>query len=76
MRLDDDKGTQPAENIAPLVRNDLLARLSDPAGFAALLDAVSARVTTGVLTNLGIEVAVNNKDIADVATTFLYYNGW
>jgi osmoprotectant transport system substrate-binding protein len=76
VRLEDDKGTQPAENIAPLVRNDLLGKLTDAAGFAALLDAVSARVTTGVLTNLGIEVAVNNKDIADVATTFLYYNGW
>ena len=27
--LADDKQTQPAENIAPLVRNDLLAKLAD-----------------------------------------------
>ncbi len=30
--LEDDKQTQPADNIAPLVRNDLLAKLADKAG--------------------------------------------
>ncbi len=32
--LQDDKQTQPADNIAPLVRDDLLAKLSDKAGFS------------------------------------------
>ena len=26
VRLEDDKGTQPAENVAPIVRNDFLAK--------------------------------------------------
>ena len=37
--LEDDKKTQPAENIAPVVRNDYLAKV-DATAFAALLDAV------------------------------------
>ena len=31
--LQDDKATQPADNISPLVRNDYLAKLGDKAGF-------------------------------------------
>ena len=41
--LDDDKKTQPAENIAAMVRNDYLAKVGDTAAFQALLDARHAR---------------------------------
>jgi osmoprotectant transport system substrate-binding protein len=72
--LEDDKDTQPAENIAPIVRNDLLARV-DATPFTRLLDDVSAKITTEVLTELGVEVAVNNRDVADVARTWLRDEG-
>jgi len=72
--LEDDKDTQPAENLAPIVRDDLLAKV-DKAAFTALLDAVSTKLTTEELTRLGVEVAVNNRDVADVAKEWLTANG-
>ena len=72
--LEDDKDTQPAENIAPIVRNDYLAKV-DEASFRALLDAASAKMTTEELTKLGVEVAVDQKDIAEVATAWLTAQG-
>lgn len=72
--LDDDKDTQPAENIAPIVRNDYLAKV-DAAAFQALLDAASDKMTTEELTRLGVLVAVDQKDVADVATEWLTAQG-
>ena len=72
--LEDDKDTQPAENIAPIVRNDYLAKV-DAAAFQALLDAASEKMTTEELTRLGVLVAVDQKDIADVATEWLTAQG-
>ncbi len=72
--LDDDKKTQPAENIAPIVRNDYLARV-DKAAFAKILDAVSAKMTTEELTKLGVAVAVDNRDVAAVAREWLQAQG-
>jgi osmoprotectant transport system substrate-binding protein len=73
--LADDKQTQPADNIAPLVRNDLLAKLADKAGLEAILNAVSAAMDTATLTDLGKQVSVDNKDIAVVATAWLKSKG-
>lgn len=72
--LEDDKKTQPAENIAPIVRDDYLAKV-DAAAFKALLDAVSAKVTTEALTEMGKEVAVDQKEVGEVAKAFLTANG-
>jgi osmoprotectant transport system substrate-binding protein len=72
--LEDDKKTQPAENIAPIVRDDYLAKV-DEAAFSQLLDDVSAKITTEELTALGVEVAVEQKDVAEVATAWLTANG-
>lgn len=72
--LEDDKKTQPAENIAPIVRDDYLAKV-DQASFRELLDAASARMTTDELTRLGVAVAVNNRDVAEVATEWLKAQG-
>jgi osmoprotectant transport system substrate-binding protein len=72
--LDDDKKTQPAENIAPIVRDDYLAKV-DATAFKALLDAASAKVTTELLTTMGVDVAVNNKDVGEVAKAFLTAQG-
>jgi osmoprotectant transport system substrate-binding protein len=74
--LQDDKATQPAENIAPLVRDDLLAKLSDKAGFQKILNDVSAKMDTATLTDLNKQIAIDKKDIAAVATAWLKTNGF
>ena len=71
--LVDDKQTQPAENIAPVVRTELLdavgGRLAD------VLNPISAAMTTEELTSLGVLVAVEQQDVADVAADWLADNG-
>ena len=72
--LTDDKALQPAENLAPLVRNDYLAKV-DATAFKKLLNDASAKITTEALTTMGVDVAVNQKDVAEVAKAFLQSNG-
>jgi osmoprotectant transport system substrate-binding protein len=74
VRLEDDKQTQPAENIAPLVRNDYLAKV-DKEAFSKLLDDVSAKIDTATLGELYKEVAVDKKDLKDVASGWLKDQG-
>jgi osmoprotectant transport system substrate-binding protein len=69
--LTDDLGLQPSDHIAPIVRNDWLDKAGGADAIAAILDPVSARLTTEALTALGIKVAVDQEDIADVAAEFL-----
>jgi osmoprotectant transport system substrate-binding protein len=69
--LADDKATQPADNIAPLVRDDYLAKLADKAGFEKILNDVSAAMDTPTLTDLNKQVAVDKKDPAVVAKAWL-----
>jgi osmoprotectant transport system substrate-binding protein len=73
--LTDDKHTQPADNIAPLVRNDLLAKV-DKAGFEKILNDVSAKMTTDALTKLNAEFVFDKKDIAVIAKEWLTSNGF
>lgn len=75
VQLTDDKQTQPAENIAPLVRDDFLAKVPDKAAFQKLLDDASAKMDTATLTALGVRVGVNNEDVAVVAKDWLTTNG-
>jgi osmoprotectant transport system substrate-binding protein len=72
--LQDDKKTQPADNIAPVVRDDYLAKV-DASSFAQLLDAASAKMTTDQLLKLGVQIAVDQKDIPTVAKQWLTDNG-
>ena len=72
--LVDDKATQPAENIAPLVSNALLDKV-DKASFEKLLNDASAKITTEALTSMGVDVAVNQKDVSEVAKAFIAANG-
>ena len=72
--LTDDKHTQPADNLAPLVRNDLLAKL-DKASFEQILNGVSAKMTTDELTKLNAEFVFDKKDIPTIATEWLTANG-
>jgi osmoprotectant transport system substrate-binding protein len=68
--LTDDKQTQPADNIAPLVRNDLLAKV-DKTAFEKILNDLSAKMDTATLTDLNKQVSVDKKDIAAVAKAWL-----
>jgi len=75
--LEDDKKTQPAENLAPLVRNELLNKLSgsDKTAFTALLDSVSAKLTTEALIAMGVAHQIDHKDVPAIAKTFLQDSG-
>ena len=73
--LTDDKHTQPADNIAPLVRNDLLAKV-DMASFEKILNDISAKMTTPDLTKLNAEFVVDKKDIGVIAKEWLTANGF
>jgi osmoprotectant transport system substrate-binding protein len=72
--LQDDKLTQPADNISPLVRNDFLAK-TDKAAFSKLLNDLSAKVDTATLADLYKQVSVDKKDIKDVVSTWLKAQG-
>ncbi|MGH2382705.1 MAG: ABC transporter substrate-binding protein [Candidatus Limnocylindria bacterium] len=71
--LEDDLQTQPSENIAPIVSTEWLE--SAPDDFADILNAVSAAMDTETLTSLGVQVAVDQEDVADVAEQWLTDNG-
>lgn len=74
VRLDDDKQTQPADNIAPIVRDDFLAKV-DKTAFSKLLDDVSAKIDTPTMADLYKQVAVDKKDLSAVAKAWLQAQG-
>jgi osmoprotectant transport system substrate-binding protein len=73
--LADDKHTQPADNLAPLVRNDYLAKV-DKTSFEKILNDVSAKMTTDELTKLNAEFVFDKKDISVIAKEWLTANGF
>ncbi len=66
--LEDDRGLQPAENIAPVVRKDAL-ELWGP-GVSEALDAIAVRLTTEELRALNLRVA-DGQSVEDVAREWL-----
>ena len=68
--LEDDAKTQPADHIAPLVRNDLLGAV-DRTKFEKTLNDVSALIDTETLAELYHAVNVDKKDLAVVARDWL-----
>jgi osmoprotectant transport system substrate-binding protein len=74
--LTDDLGTQPADALAPVVRNDLLRALeAQGVDLAAILDPVSSAITTEDLTALNVRVGVDQEDFDVVARDFLTSKG-
>ncbi len=67
--LDDDKGLQPAENLAPAVRTEILDAYGDR--FANVLNAVSSALTTTELIALNKAVEVDGEDPDKVASDWL-----
>jgi osmoprotectant transport system substrate-binding protein len=68
--LADDRHLQDAENITPLIRSEKLN-----VEVRALLDAVSARLSTEKVTELVGKVVIDGQGVADVANGFLTANG-
>lgn len=66
--LEDDKHLQLADNVAPVVRNDILTRGTDA---KSLLDSVTTKLTTSDLTDMNKQVGVDHKDAKDVAQAYL-----
>ena len=73
--LADDKHTQPADNISPIVRDDFLAQV-DKTSFEKLLNDVSAKIDTTTLTDFNKDVTVDHQDPKDVASQWLKDNGF
>jgi osmoprotectant transport system substrate-binding protein len=73
VELRDDRGLQPAENITPLVRDEVLDRWGDDV--ADTVDAVSVRLTTLTLRQLNAEVGGDTARVAAVATAWLTEQG-
>jgi osmoprotectant transport system substrate-binding protein len=71
--LEDDKHLQLSDNIAPVVRNDLLAK--DDGTIKKLLNSVSAKLSQDELNGMNKLVSVDKKDPKDVAKDWLKKQG-
>jgi osmoprotectant transport system substrate-binding protein len=67
--LRDDRALQPAENVTPIVRNEIVAAYGRR--FTDAVDAVSARLTTEGLRELNSSVSLQAKTPASVAAAWL-----
>lgn len=72
--LEDDQNTQPAENLAPVVRDAWLAEAGGAQALAAILDPVSSAITTEELIRLNERVSVDQEDFDAVASEWLTEN--
>jgi osmoprotectant transport system substrate-binding protein len=71
--LVDDRGLFPAQNIAPIVREDLLAVYGD--ALIGAIDALSAQITTEDLIAWNIETDLRFREPIDVAREWLEARG-
>jgi osmoprotectant transport system substrate-binding protein len=71
--LADNRGLQPAENITPMLRKDVVARYGP--GLLALLNGVSARLTTGALRAMEARAGQDGQDARLVAGSWLRAQG-
>jgi osmoprotectant transport system substrate-binding protein len=70
VRLEDDKHLQNAENITPVIRVDAL-----DGRVRAMLNDVSARLTSPIVTRLVGKVVLDGQDVPAVAERFLQAQG-
>ena len=72
--LRDDRGLQPAENITPVIREQMLSRFGP--GVRKTLDAVTARLTTDTVRRLNDRVLRSGAPPGAVAETWLAAQGF
>ncbi|MFL5797840.1 MAG: glycine betaine ABC transporter substrate-binding protein [Actinomycetota bacterium] len=68
--LEDDKHLESSDNIVPVIRADV-----DTPQIDAILNAISAKITTDQMLDLNKQVDIAQQDPAAVATKFLNDNG-
>jgi osmoprotectant transport system substrate-binding protein len=66
--LDDDRALEPAENITPLVRTEVVDRWGTD--LVAVIDAVSARLTAAAVLELNAKARVSDADMAAIAAAW------
>ena len=71
--LEDDQGLNPAQNLAPVVTEELAAAGGDL--LESTLNAVSAELSTAELSELNLLVSVELQDLAEVAQAWLEDRG-
>jgi osmoprotectant transport system substrate-binding protein len=71
--LDDDKHLQLSDNVAPVVRNDLLTKGGD--AFKTLVNSIAPKLTTAELTAMNKLVEVDKQDPKVVAKDWLKKQG-
>jgi osmoprotectant transport system substrate-binding protein len=71
--LEDDQGLFPAQNIAPIIRNELLVSYGDQ--LADDLNELSAMITTDDLLAWNTETDIEFRESRDVATEWLQSKG-
>jgi len=74
VRLDDDKGLQGADNVVPIVRNDIVTAYGS--AFTDLINSISTKLTTDEVIQLNKSVLVDKKDSKDVAHAWLVKEGF
>jgi osmoprotectant transport system substrate-binding protein len=70
--LEDDKGLQPAENLTPVIRQEVLDAYGD--GLAATLNSVSAKLTTADLSDMNRRIGIDGEDPEQVAADWIAQN--
>ena len=71
--LEDDRGLQPAENVTPVVRDEVIERHGDR--FVRVVDAVSRLITTAELRALNANVTLEGASPERVAAAWLAERG-
>ncbi len=71
--LEDDKKLQLADNVVPVVRDELLNRA--PADFRTTINSVTGKLTTAELTGLNKQVEIDRMDAKDAAAAWLKAKG-
>jgi osmoprotectant transport system substrate-binding protein len=72
--LEDDQGLAPAQNLVPIVRQDLMDEAGDL--IESTLNPISELLTTEELTNLGNAIVINGDSYEDAAAQWLEDNGF
>ena len=72
--LEDDKGLNPAENIVPAIRTEVVDAYGDD--LVALLDSYSEALTTDDLTEMNARADLDQEDPALIAEEWLIANGF
>jgi osmoprotectant transport system substrate-binding protein len=72
--LEDDQGLAPAQNLVPIVRQDLMDEAGDL--IESTLNPISELLTTEELTNLGNAIVINGESYEDAAAQWLEDNGF